>query len=118
MVGAYAELCGFQYRAALNGKRALDEVEKKTPSLVVLDLMLPDLDGFEICSRLKSAEATRDIPIIMLTALSGDQHRDRGRRCGAADYLTKPFDPDKLMEAMSRHALRNGNSTDGVQRIW
>jgi len=109
MVGTYAELCGFQYRSALTGMRALDEITRKTPSLVVLDLMLPDLDGFEICSRIKSADATRHIPIIMLTALSGEQNRERGSRCGAVDYLTKPFDPDKLMASMERHARRNGN---------
>ena len=109
MVGAYAELCGFEYRSALNGQAALDQAKKNAPSLVVLDLMLPDLDGFEVCTRLKAGESTRKIPIIMLTALSGDQHRARGRQCGAVDYLTKPFDPEKLMEVMSRYALRTND---------
>jgi len=108
LVGAYAELCGFHYRSALNGTRALQEAHEKPPALVVLDLMLPDLDGFEICKRLKSADATREVPVIMLTALSGEKDRERGRQCGAADYLTKPFNPDQLMQSISQHAKRNG----------
>jgi DNA-binding response OmpR family regulator len=107
LVGAYVELCGFKYRSALTGSGAMEEVRAEAPALVVLDLMLPDVDGFEICTRLKSAAETRDISVIMLTALSGDADRERGRKCGAADYLTKPFDPDQLMSSISRHAKRN-----------
>jgi DNA-binding response OmpR family regulator len=109
LVGAYAELCGFKYRSALNGTRALQEAHAKPPALIVLDLMLPDLDGFEVCNRLKSASDTRDVPVIMLTALGGDKDRERGLKCGAEDYLTKPFNPDKLMQSISQHARRNGH---------
>src|SRR5688572_18472217 len=56
LVGAYVELCGFEYRAALNGARALEEAHTRKPALVILDLMLPDFDGFEVCKRLKSAD--------------------------------------------------------------
>jgi DNA-binding response OmpR family regulator len=87
----------------------LDAVREKAPSLVVLDFMLPDIDGFEICSRIKSADATRHIPVIMLTAACGEKNRERGSRCGAADYMTKPFEPDKLMATMERHARHSGN---------
>jgi DNA-binding response OmpR family regulator len=112
LVGAYVELCGFKYRAALDGKRAMEEVAAEAPALVVLDLMLPDIDGFEICCRLKASAETRDISIIMLTALSGEESRQRGCKCGAADYITKPFDPDELMSSISRHANRNGKAKD------
>jgi DNA-binding response OmpR family regulator len=112
LVGAYVELCGFTYRSALNGKRALEEVNAELPALVVLDLMLPDLDGFEVCTQIKAAAATRDVCVIMLTALSGDADRQRGRDCGAADYLTKPFDPDALMSSIARHAKRQ-NKAEG-----
>jgi DNA-binding response OmpR family regulator len=108
LVGAYAELCGFKYRPAFNGTRALEEARANAPALVVLDLMLPDLDGFEVCKRLKAAADTQDIPVIMLTALSGEKDRERGRQCGAEDYLTKPFNPDRLMESIAQHARRNG----------
>jgi DNA-binding response OmpR family regulator len=109
LVGAYAQLCGFEYRSALNGASGIKEATDHHPSLVVLDLMLPDFDGFEVCTRLKASEATKDVPVIMLTALTSEQGRERGRRCGAVDYLTKPFDPDKLMHAINTHARKNGD---------
>lgn len=110
LVGAYAELCGFKYRSALDGAHALHEAHNKPPALIVLDLMLPDLDGFEICTRLKAAPDTRHVPVIMLTALSGAKDRERGKQCGAEDYLTKPFNPDELMKSISEHARRNGHA--------
>ncbi len=104
LVGEYAQLCGFEYRSALNGISGLNEVSHRHPALVVLDLMLPDVDGFEVCARLKACDATRHVPIIFLTALNSPQTRERGLRCGALDYLTKPFDPDALMASITRYA--------------
>ena len=107
LVGAYAQIAGFGYRSALNGTDALAEVRQRRPALIVLDLMLPDLDGFEVCRRVRAeAQATgRPIPvIIILTALDGAKSRQQGFECGAVDYLTKPFDPDQLMEVINRHA--------------
>ena len=66
--------------------------------------MLPDVDGFEVCKRLKADINTRSIPVIMLTAMTGEESRNKGRECGAVDYLTKPFDPDQLIHAISEHA--------------
>jgi DNA-binding response OmpR family regulator len=109
LVGAYAEIAGFTYRSALDGATALREVRENVPSAVVLDLMLPDMDGFEICRRIKSDDATRKIPVIILTALGGEEHRKHGQACGASEYLVKPFDPDTLMAALARHATTNGN---------
>jgi DNA-binding response OmpR family regulator len=104
LVGAYAQICGFEYRAALNGNTALAEAARRPPTLVILDLMLPDLDGFEVCRRLKGDARLRSIPVIILSALGGQEERDRGIDCGAAEYVTKPFDPDRLMQTISRHA--------------
>ena len=104
LVGAYARIAGFEYRPALDGTTALHEAQQHPPDAVVLDLMLPDIDGFEVCRRLKTEPRTRLVPVIMLTALSDDASRRRGIECGCIEYLTKPFDPDRLMEALSRHA--------------
>jgi DNA-binding response OmpR family regulator len=104
LVGAYVQIAGFEYRSALDGASALAEAREKQPSLIVLDLMLPDTDGFEVCRRLKSQEQTREIPIVMLTALSDEEHQRKGRECGASDYITKPFDPDRLMAAIKENA--------------
>ena len=108
LVGAYAEIAGFEYRAALDGSTALREARQRVPSAVVLDLMLPDIDGFEVCTRLKREADTRGVPVIILTALAGEANRKRGHACGAAEYLTKPFNPDSLITALQKHA-HNGS---------
>jgi DNA-binding response OmpR family regulator len=104
LLGAYVQIAGFQYRPALDGESAVKEAHAHPPSLIILDIMLPDIDGFEVCKRLKSDTATAGVPVLMLTALTQDEHRRRGMQCGAVDYLGKPFDPDALMAAIRDHA--------------
>lgn len=108
LVGAYVQIAGFDYHPAADAAQALRKARAEHPSLIVLDLMLPDADGFEVCRRLKSEPETRDIPVLMLTALEGEEERRRGRECGAVEYMTKPFDPDRLMTAIKDFAHRNG----------
>ena len=110
LVGAYAEISGFRYRSAADGTSALREVHQSLPSVILLDLMLPDIDGFEVCRRLKSEAATAGVPVIFLTAMDRAESRSKGMLCGAADYLTKPFDPDCLMAAIRKHAKHNGHA--------
>ena len=102
LVGAYVELAGFRYRAAFNGEEALDQLRNRAPSLIVLDLMLPDLSGWEICRRVRHAQDTHDVLVIILTALDSDASRQEGRLCGANDYLTKPFDPQVFMQTLKK----------------
>jgi DNA-binding response OmpR family regulator len=109
MVGAYAELCGFRYRSSLNVAGAMQHVREGTPTVVILDLMLPDADGFEICQNMRKNTAMQRVPIIILTALGGEKNRLKGMACGATDYMTKPFDPDQLMKAIEKHANANGH---------
>jgi len=108
LVGAYAQIAGFEYRPALDGTSALREAHARRPACVVLDLMLPDIDGFEVCKQLKNQADTRLVPVIMLTALVDEASKKRGRECGASEYLTKPFDPDRLMAALEKHTKENG----------
>jgi DNA-binding response OmpR family regulator len=103
LLGAYAQICGFSYRRALNGSEALAAARRDTPAMVVLDVMLPDMSGFDICNHLRQFEPTSKTPIIMLTALDTVDCRQRGKLCGATEYLTKPFDPEQLMAAMKAH---------------
>jgi DNA-binding response OmpR family regulator len=106
LVGAYVQLAGFEYRRALTGSDALAEFARSRPALVVLDVMLPDVDGFEVCRQLKKRQESDgggDVPIIFLTALDGEAAKRKGMECGAADYLTKPFDPDTLLASLERH---------------
>ena len=96
---------GFRCRTAKSGPEALREARAATPDLVVLDLMLPDLDGLEVCRRLRSDAATATIPIIMLTAKADEVDRVVGLEMGADDYVVKPFSPKELI-ARIRAVLR------------
>ena len=96
---------GFRCRTAKSGPEALREARAATPDLVILDLMLPDLDGLEVCRRLRSDAATATIPIIMLTAKADEVDRGVGLEMGADDYVVKPFSPKELI-ARVRAVLR------------
>jgi DNA-binding response OmpR family regulator len=113
---AYARLAGFGSYSALDGVEALDQARKVRPALILLDVMLPDIDGFEVCSRLKKQAETAEIPVLLLTALNRDEYRQRGKECGAAEYLTKPFDPDQLMRSIRMHANGKNNIKPGIGR--
>ncbi len=107
---------GFEPIQLLLGADVLDEVRRHRPELVLLDLMLPDLDGFAVCEQLKRNRETNLVPIVMVTALNDSTHRAQGVRVGANGYLTKPFTPDQLFSAMDK-ALEwsREHSTHGTQ---
>lgn len=96
---------GFRCRTAKSGVEALREARAAVPDLVVLDLLLPELDGLEVCRRLRADAATAAIPIIMLTAKADEVDRVVGLELGADDYVTKPFSPKELV-ARVRAVLR------------
>lgn len=112
LVGAYVELAGYAYRSALDGQSALRCAREQTPALVILDIMLPDMDGFEVCRKLKSEPATAAVPIVMLTALCQAESRNKGLQCGASAYMTKPFDPDDLIAAIRKNANHQGEKSE------
>ena len=91
---------GFVPIPIFTGARTLSAVAEQRPDLILLDLMLPDVDGFELCDQLKRARETNLIPIVMVTALEDAHNRASGVRVGANGYLTKPFTPAQLYEAM------------------
>jgi DNA-binding response OmpR family regulator len=92
---------------AMDGEAALRETEVQRPSLIILDVMLPKVDGFEVCRRLRDAE--NDVPILMLTARDDDIDKVIGLELGADDYLTKPFNPRELV-ARTKAILRRSSS--------
>src|SRR5579871_5892341 len=75
LVGAYVEFAGFQYLSALDGAEAMAQLKAQLPCAIVLDLMLPDISGWEVCRRVKAGDQTQDIPVIILTALDNDDSR-------------------------------------------
>ena len=88
---------------ARNGTQAIAGIEKKLPDLILLDITMPDIDGFEVCGKLKANPATEDIPIIFLTARTQTEEIVRGFRTGAVDYVTKPFNKEELLARVSTH---------------
>jgi DNA-binding response OmpR family regulator len=106
IVKAYLEREGFSVRVAATGEAAL-ALLKTGPDLVVLDLMLPDMDGEEVCRMIREGS---DVPIIMLTAKSGEEDRIRGLGIGADDYVVKPFSPRELVARVKAHLRRSGRS--------
>jgi len=93
---------GYQVISAKNGTEALSKVLDGSPDLIILDVNMPGMDGFEVCKRLKSDELTNHIPIIMLTAQADVESRVEGLAAGADDYLTKPFSPRELVARVER----------------
>ena len=93
-VALYLKNAGYSVKAVANGTDALAQVEAEQPSLIVLDLMLPDMDGIEVCRRIRQR---RDVPILMLTARDEDIDKIIGLEVGADDYMTKPFNPRELV---------------------
>lgn len=94
---------GHHVRTAANGWEALAAVRAERPDLILLDLMLPDLDGFGVCEILRRDPATATIPIIILSAWSSADSRHLGLELGALDYLTKPFSPHDLLVRINRY---------------
>jgi len=94
---------GYQLSVATNGKQALEVVEKIRPDLILLDVMMPELDGFETCHRIKSTEAWRDIPVIFLTAKTDTADLVKGFEIGAVDYVGKPFNAHELLARVNTH---------------
>ncbi len=88
---------GLQVSAAYNGLEALDLVKKSKPDLILLDVMMPDMDGIEVCQRLQADEQTRSIPIIFITARTSKEGKIEGLNVGAVDYITKPIDLDETL---------------------
>lgn len=105
----YLEREGFRTESASDGESAIGAVERLRPALVVLDVMLPKLDGFEVCRRLRASQT--DTAILMLTARDEDIDKILGLELGADDYLTKPFNPRELV-ARVKAILRRGERKD------
>ncbi len=124
IVSLYLKREGYRVLAAYDGNQALEMAREKKPDLIVLDLMLPGLDGMDVC-RLVRDES--DVPILMLTARASDEDKLRGFDVGADDYLTKPFNPRELVarvrhpaacgrgaRAAPGHALRRAGNQPGA----
>lgn len=93
----------YKVKAALNGERALKVVEKSKPDMILLDIMMPGMDGYEVCRRLKANPATANIPVIFISAKNAEQDERTGLELGAVDYITKPISPAITKRRIETH---------------
>lgn len=110
------ERVGYQVETANNGVQALEKIRASRPDLVVSDVMMPEMDGFELLSTIRRDATLEDLPVIMLTAKAQDRNVMEGYQRGADMYLTKPFNPMELISFVKR-ILQSSGETDGRYKI-
>ncbi|MDD3374144.1 MAG: response regulator [Candidatus Omnitrophica bacterium] len=94
---------GYDIKTAINGQMALDMIAEDRPDLILLDITLPVLNGFEVCRRIKADEHSKDIPVMFLTASTASEgFKERAAEAGAQDYMFKPFDYDELLAKIKK----------------
>ena len=108
---------GFQPIVAFNGSDAIDLIESREPDLVLLDIMMPDMTGIEVCTEIKQKDKLKDIPIIFLSALSETSDKVEGFRAGGVDYITKPFQKDEVLARIRTHLFLSKLQKERKQRI-
>lgn len=109
---------GFEVATSQNGTKALEMVRSQLPDLILLDLMLPGLDGFEVCKEIKRDVKTASIPVIMLTARGDEVDRVVGLELGADDYVVKPFSPRELVLRVRAVLRRSGAVESSDESVW
>ena len=119
LLAMLVQLQGYETEAAFTGGEALVKAECGQPDLVFLDLMLPDLNGYDVCRALRASRRTNPIPIVMVTARHADDNRLQGFRVGAIDYIPKPYTPDQIFGAMAgasawSHSLDQANDEGSI----
>jgi two-component system alkaline phosphatase synthesis response regulator PhoP len=116
LVSLHMKMSGYEVLSAKDGEEALAIAREETPDLIILDLMLPKIDGWEVCKRLRTESKIGDIPVIMLTARSEAGDKLKGFECGADDYVTKPFSPRELVARVKRVLARAENGPSAPKR--
>ena len=96
------EVEGYETLLAHHGEEAVEVATAEHPDLVILDIMMPRMDGYQTCNALKANDSTKDIPVVFLSAKAQDADIEKGKSYDVEDYLTKPFDPDTLIEVVER----------------
>jgi two-component system phosphate regulon response regulator PhoB/two-component system alkaline phosphatase synthesis response regulator PhoP len=117
LVALHLEKAGFKTKKFTEARKFLEGLKDSLPDLVILDLMLPDLDGLEVCKMLKSRAKTVSVPLIMLTAKTSETDKVVGLELGADDYLTKPLSPRELTARVKAVLRRNSRQEDAAKQL-
>ncbi len=99
----YVSMAGYDFEVATNGRQALERIAAGAPDAVLLDLMMPEMNGFETCRQIRTIPETATIPVIVLTALRSQADTDEARHCGATDFMIKPVTGEELMKRLKKH---------------
>lgn len=102
---------GYEVVGVTDGSAAIEAVQRQRPDLILLDIMLPGMDGFEVCRRIRENETSRGIPVVMLTAKKGSADREKGMAAGAAAYITKPFKSSQVLDLVGQLLVPAGAHT-------
>ncbi len=110
------DMAGYMVLVALDGASALERMQRRRPDVVLLDAMMPGLDGFETCRRIKAQAELADIPVLFMTALCDSEHVVEGFAAGGIDYVTKPIRPDEVLARVAAH-LRTARSLQSARSV-
>jgi CheY-like chemotaxis protein len=116
LLSMLVQLHGYATESAFTGSEALEKVRNRLPDVVFLDLMLPDLDGYEVCRALKASGTTSQVPIVIVTARIAAENRIESFHAGADDYVPKPYTPDQIFEALDQsNAVRHDRTASRIE---
>ncbi len=96
------EIDGFTIMKAFNGKEALSKLKEKKPDIILLDIMMPEMNGYEVCQEIKNDSQYKNIPVIILTAKVRKEDQERGRQVGSDDFIAKPYEYSELIEKIQK----------------
>ena len=115
LLGMLIKLRGYRSTSAFGGREALEQLDKLVPDVLFLDLMLPDMSGYEVCRAVKSSRATCLVPVVVVSARIAERNRTESFHAGADDFVSKPYTPDQIFDALARaDALRDESSRDRI----
>jgi DNA-binding response OmpR family regulator len=108
-VAMYLSGHDFEVMTSMEGIEGIRMAKDKLPDIILLDLILPDMDGYLVCRALKGNSATEDIPIVVISAKSQKEDVEKANECGASDYILKPFEPTALIDVINKNIKENDN---------
>lgn len=112
LISSKLEKCGHNVLTAVDGVEAMEIIEGVVPDLVLLDIAMPRMDGYSVCKLIRSSEAVKDVPVVMISGKDGFFDKVRGRMAGTTGYITKPFGPETLMRALDTYLVADGAADD------